>query len=150
MYRNTRKVWEKPRKSIETALANMSSSWDAVFGSPKLPLMFWVTPKKHANAKCIFFCYVAIKKWTPLLIWACSCDQYSKHKFLSTTQETGWLFSSVNNFTLLAVKLNVLVSSGSFGIFSIVLSSNALLAPLLLKSCGGMLSSEEGSSGWNA
>ena len=53
----------------------------------------------------------------------------------------------LNNFTLLLVKLKVLVSSGSLGILSIVLSRNTLLAPLLLKSCGGMLSSEEGSSG---
>jgi len=53
----------------------------------------------------------------------------------------------LNYFTLLLVKLKVLVSSGSLGILSIVLSSNTLLAPLLLKSCGGMLSSEEGSSG---
>ena len=55
-----------------------------------------------------------------------------------------------SNFTLLAVKLKVLVSSGSLGTLSKVLSSNALLAPLLSKSCGGILSSEEGSSGWNA
>ena len=40
----------------------------------------------------------------------------------------------LNNFTLLAVKLKVFVSSGSSGILSIVLSSNALLAPLLLES----------------
>ena len=40
----------------------------------------------------------------------------------------------LNNFTLLAVKLKVFVSSGSFGILSIVLSSNTLLAPLLLES----------------
>ena len=53
----------------------------------------------------------------------------------------------LNNFTLLTVKLKVLVSSGSLGILSRVLSSNTLLAPLLLKSCGGMFSSEEGSSG---
>ena len=53
----------------------------------------------------------------------------------------------LNKFTLLAVKLNVLVSLGSLGILSRVLSNNVLLAPLLLKSCGGMLSSEEGSSG---
>ena len=65
--------------------------------------------------------------------------------FKSRNQRPGCF--GLNNFTLLTVKLKVLVSSGSLGTLSKVLRRYTLLAPLLLKSCGGMLSSEEGSSG---
>ena len=82
----------------------------------------------------------------PLAYVFTSAGDFLKNKLNRPAGLQAFCSSSV---TLLVVNVKVFVSSGSFGT-GIALSSNVLLAPLLLKSCGGMLFSEEGSSGWNA
>lgn len=134
------KVWQNlHQKSTETLINSLYS--ENIFRSSKLSI---IIQSLKINTESVFVF---------LMINSMPCHKDMKLFLIGLLVLYSKYLPHLNSrnrlavHTLLAVKLKVLVSLGSFGRLSIVLSSNTLLAPLLMKSCGGMLSSEEGSSG---